>query len=217
MKKFLYILILIILAGAFIQRSPVKAAVPCTGPGTPPGCVPVTYNLLAPLPCDPAKDGDGCISDGTPKGGKLTSVDTAQNFGSYLNMMIRIFIGICAILSVVMIIMGGIEYMTSELVSSKESGKEKITGAIFGLVLALGAYAILFTINPDLLNSNIKVEPVNTSPNAAVINANTPGSCMYYQGGEYKISDGVTKAVCKTLIQNSPGAVEVGWDAKPTP
>ena len=51
-----------------------------------------------------------------------------------------------------MIVMGGMEYMTSELVHSKEAGKEKIVHALLGLVIALGAWALLNTINPNLLN-----------------------------------------------------------------
>lgn len=78
--------------------------------------------------------------------------------GVYLNLMIQVFIGLCAVLAVVMIVIGGIEYMTSELISSKQAGKEKITSAIFGLVLALGAYTILYTINPNLLNTDIKIK-----------------------------------------------------------
>src|SRR3989344_3148463 len=73
--------------------------------------------------------------------------------------MIRIFIGLCAVLAVIMIVIGGIEYMTSELVSSKEQGKEKIQGALLGLLIAVGAYALLNTINPDLLNTNVKIDP----------------------------------------------------------
>jgi hypothetical protein len=69
--------------------------------------------------------------------------------------MITIFIGICAVLAVVMIVIGGLEYMTSELPGNKEHGKERITGAVFGLILALGAYALLYTINPNLLNSDL--------------------------------------------------------------
>lgn len=50
--------------------------------------------------------------------------------------------------------MGGLEYMTSELISEKESGKQKITNAVLGLILALGSWALLYTINPDLLNTD---------------------------------------------------------------
>ena len=92
------------------------------------------YQLLAPL--------DG-----------FTSFDTTQPcaFGVYLDIMIKLFIGICAVLAVIIIVMGGIEYMTSELVSSKEHGKGQITQAVFGLILALGAWLILNQLNPNLL------------------------------------------------------------------
>ena len=119
------------------------------------------YYPLAPLP------GVGtCTTDSSGK--QTCVVKTGPNcdangknctpgpgFAGYLNALITLFIGICAILAMIMIVMGGIEYMTSELVSSKEHGKETITHAILGLLLALGAYALLNTINPDLLNINL--------------------------------------------------------------
>jgi len=106
-------------------------------------CVNNGYQLLAPLP---SPDGN------------LTNFDPQQEYalGGYLNVMIKIIIGLSAVMAVVMIVLGGIEYMTSELVSSKENGKQRITNAIFGLVIALGAYALLNTINPDLLKTDLK-------------------------------------------------------------
>jgi hypothetical protein len=102
-----------------------------------------TYNLLAPLP-----DGNG---------GTMNTFDpTGDNkIGVYLNLIIKLFIGICAVLAVIMIVWGGIEYMTSELISGKEAGRERITNAIFGLILALGAWTLLYQINPNLLNTNL--------------------------------------------------------------
>lgn len=92
--------------------------------------------------------------------GDFKEIETQKNdtdnpcpFGKYLNIMIRIIIGICAVLAMIMIVAGGIEYMTSELISSKEAGKERILHAILGLVIALGAYTILNTLNPQLLNA----------------------------------------------------------------
>lgn len=95
-----------------------------------------TYKFLAPL------------SD------KLTVFESAKDcaLGEYLNILIKILIGFSAVLAMVMITIGGIEYMTSELVSSKKAGIERITNAILGLVLALSAFLILNTINPKLLN-----------------------------------------------------------------
>jgi hypothetical protein len=115
------------------------------------------YQLLEPLP-----DGNG---------GEFKNFESKQSpdnpcaFGNYLNIMIKFIIGIAAVLAMIMIIKGGFEYMASSLPSEKESGKGTITNAIFGLLLALGAWIILFTINPDLLNfcnigTPIKVEEI---------------------------------------------------------
>ena len=114
-------------------------------------CVRKGYELLVPLPCEEGKD---CVSK------EIKTIYPQEGLGNYLNIMLKIFIGICAVLAMGMIVLGGLEYMTSELVSSKESGKHKITGAILGLLLALGSYAILNTINPDLLNTDIKMEGI---------------------------------------------------------
>ncbi len=122
----------IILAGFF---NPVFAVAPPNGPSA------TDYTLLAPLPgaeasFDPTSDGA---------------------LGKYINLIIKLVIGISAVLAVVMIVMGGIEYMGSELISGKESGIERIQNAILGLLIALGAYALLNTINPDLLKSDINI------------------------------------------------------------
>lgn len=91
--------------------------------------------------------------------GGITNFDSSKTnaLGTYLNKMIQIVIGLAAVMAVVMIVIGGIEYMTSELISGKEAGKDRIQGALLGLLLALGAFTLLFTINPDLLNTDLKL------------------------------------------------------------
>jgi cell wall-associated NlpC family hydrolase len=120
------------------------------------------YYFLQPLPGVGVNDNSGSTTNGvmfdpTNKGSQSTSL------GSYLNPMITAFIGICAILAFVMIVIGGIEYMTSELPGNKSDGKDRITNAIFGLLLALGAWTILNTINPNLLNSDISTPNANVT------------------------------------------------------
>ncbi len=132
----------------------------CVTPTTlPPG--PETegdYILLEPLPC---KEGfTGC-----PKDGQLTRFDptttTGNNkLGIYLNLMINLIIGLCAVAAVVIIVISGIQYSASELISGKEDAIERIKGAILGLLLALCSYLILYTINPDLLNTEVDVAGV---------------------------------------------------------
>ena len=114
------------------------------------------YNLLAPLPC--AEDVPGCdpitktlkTFDPTTQPG-----ESNKQLSRYLNIMIRIFIGICAVLAVIMIVIGGLEYMTSELIGEKADGKRRIVNALLGLVLALGAWTILHEINPSLLVADL--------------------------------------------------------------
>jgi hypothetical protein len=121
-----------------------------------------SYILLEPIPC--AKGTDGCVEEN----GKYVlksfdpTTDTGNNkLGVYLNIVIRLFIGLCAVAAVVMIVVGGIEYSTSELVSAKSAATERIQGALLGLLLALGAYTLLFTINPDLLNTDVDIGGVS--------------------------------------------------------
>ncbi len=131
MKKIaLHILILIALVGFF---SPVFAVAPPNGSAT-------DYTLLAPLP-----------------GAEKFDTSSSSALGEYINLIIKLVIGISAVLAVVMIVMGGIQYMGSELISEKQEGKDRIWNAILGLLIALGAYALLNTINPDLLRSDIKI------------------------------------------------------------
>lgn len=100
-----------------------------------------TYHLLAPIP-----------------GMKADFIDGSQQIGDYINSMFKIFLGLCAALAVIMIIIYGVTWMGTDSVFGKTEAKSKIGGAIGGLLLALGAWVILNTINPDLLGgtSNIK-------------------------------------------------------------
>jgi hypothetical protein len=72
--------------------------------------------------------------------------------GRYLNIVINLIIGLIAVMAMVTIVMGGLQYITSELVSGKADGKSKILNAIFGLLIALSSYLVLNTLNPNLLN-----------------------------------------------------------------
>ena len=125
--------------------------------GPPPAPLELGYTLLSPLPCE--KGTDNCDANGEFTKFDPTGDKENKLIGRYLNIMLRIFIGICAVAAVMMIVVGGLEYMTMDLVSSKEHARSRINGAILGLLLALGSWAILNQINPDLLKtdfSNLK-------------------------------------------------------------
>lgn len=84
---------------------------------------------------------------------------------SYLSGMFKILIAVSGLLAVVMIVIGGIEYMSTDAISGKSEGKEKITNAVLGLLLALVSWLILYTINPKLLEFNLNAtNPVAPEP-----------------------------------------------------
>ena len=121
------------------------------------------YELLTPLPC-PDETLGGCERDAS---GKLVlktiDVGGENALGQYLNIIIKLAIGIAAVLAVVLIVMGVIQYMSTELVSGKEEGKKRITNAVLGLLVALGAWLILYTINPNLLSTTLVIPKTQIS------------------------------------------------------
>ncbi|MEY4440575.1 MAG: hypothetical protein RLY49_201 [Candidatus Parcubacteria bacterium] len=82
--------------------------------------------------------------------------------GTPLNKVLNqlFYIGLVAaiILAIVMIIKGGIEYMTVDSITSKESGKKRVQAALGGLVLAFSAILILNTVNPGLTSLSLQFE-----------------------------------------------------------
>ena len=139
---------------------------------------------------------------GTVKQGEL---------GQYLNNVFKLGIGVASGLAVIYITVGGVQYMIGASAGQKEKGREKITGAVGGLLLALGAFVILNTINPDLLEFKI-VEAIQSAV-ARVEKTRSPvsedtGTLWLYQLGEQareqlKIATGdrvrVNKQECKLV------------------
>ena len=77
---------------------------------------------------------------------------TGATFGEYISALYVFFVGVAGILATVMIIYGGYKYVISRGNAGKMSdARDQITTAITGLVLSLGAYLILLTINPHLV------------------------------------------------------------------
>ncbi|MFA6050486.1 MAG: murein L,D-transpeptidase catalytic domain-containing protein [Candidatus Paceibacterota bacterium] len=86
-----------------------------------------------------------------------------QSLSGYLKKLYNFAIGAAAALAVIMVIWGGVEYMTTDAIGHSEEGKQKIQNAVLGLLLALSTYIILQTINRDLLSLNFdpKLEAIS--------------------------------------------------------
>lgn len=117
----------------------------------------ILFGQDPPLP-QPGPDTD----PGGPPGGTYTPLVTLPNItynrgsiGGYLGGLFNFFLGLAALLAVVVISFGGIQYITTDAIQGKSDGKAKINQALLGLLLALAAFIILNTINPDLVNLNL--------------------------------------------------------------
>ena len=75
--------------------------------------------------------------------------------GGYLSNIYVLGIGLAGVLAVLMVVVGGIQYIGSGMSpSGKSDAKDRITNAIMGLLLALLSWLILNTIDPNLVSLN---------------------------------------------------------------
>jgi len=114
------------------------------------------YVELAPLPgtCESRTDGNGNVKCITDVG--------ASNLGNYINSLYKLAVAASGVLAVLMIVMGGFSYISTDAISNKEEGKHQIKMALGGLMVVFASYIILNTINPQLVELNIVSEKLNS-------------------------------------------------------
>jgi ABC-type enterochelin transport system permease subunit len=79
------------------------------------------------------------------------NTETNVDFFQYLSLLYITALIVAATLAVLMIVVGGIEYIVSSVPGAKGDAKNRITNAVFGLLLVLSTWLILNTINPQIL------------------------------------------------------------------
>lgn len=130
-----------------------------------------TYVPLEPLYGLPDCYGPNCTSIGKTSGGA---------FGDLITGGFKLLIGAGAVIAVVMIVLGALTYMFSDIAGNKTKSLNRIRGAMWAIVLLVSSYLILYTINPDLVTLNF-VPTVsnnfNTGPNSSSNpTSNAPGA-----------------------------------------
>lgn len=116
-----------------------------------------TYVPLEPLP-------------GLPK-----SYGPNNGQGSFANLIgnsFKLLIGAGALIAIIMIVLGALTYMFSDIVGNKKKALDRIRGAMWAIVLLVSSYLILFTINPDLVQFKLNLSATNNFN----ITPNIPGT-----------------------------------------
>lgn len=111
--------------------------------------------------------------------------DPNLNFGSYINALYALAISIGALMAVIKIIIAGMKYMLSDVVTSKQEAISDIRGSVLGLLVVISAVVVLNQINPQLTETNIFIETVKVKASPSVI---TQGNALVIQPG-YRYSE----------------------------
>lgn len=90
-----------------------------------------------------------------------------NGFSAYINLLYALSISAAALLAVIKIIIAGVKYMLTDVVTSKGDAIREIKGALLGLLLIIGAVLILTVINPKLLDATLEFDP-QPMPDVAV-------------------------------------------------
>ena len=88
---------------------------------------------------------------------------TGLGFADYISGMFRLFITLGALFAVLMIVLAGISYMTSSSPLKLKAAQERATAALYGLLLLVACWLILYTINPNLLRFDLFTSTLNTA------------------------------------------------------
>lgn len=77
----------------------------------------------------------------------------------YINGIYRYLVGIVLIVAIVMMVYGGFRYLIGSAMDDVSKGKTIIRDALIGMVLVIGAYTILNTVNPATVSLKILQVP----------------------------------------------------------
>jgi hypothetical protein len=157
------------------------------------------YQMLAPIP--------GLLGD--PSGKYIVTQDS-KSLCSLLNQWFRIGIALAGMLAVVMIVLGGFQYATTDSLFDKSEGKEKIQSALWGLILALTTWLVLSTINPALTKCEIVAKVTNLQKIEPTLSESLAGAWSSVKSGAIGVStSGSGNSAGGTLTTAPDGGIEV--------
>lgn len=114
-----------------------------------------------------------------------------------INNLYALSITLAAFLAVIKIIIGGVKWMLTDIVSTKEDAKKEIRTALLGLLIVVSAVLVLTVINPQTATINFGLDQISAT--------SIPGFVPEFdlQPGETAVSMPCERALLSTLD---------GWD-----
>lgn len=98
----------------------------------------------------------------TPNENGENTLISVPFLGEYIAAVYKYAVAVASIIAVVMIVVAGFQWTASGgSPDAINEAKKRIVNAVTGLILALGSYTILYTVNPDLVTfKSLKIEYV---------------------------------------------------------
>ncbi|MBU6141791.1 hypothetical protein KGO95_01560 [Patescibacteria group bacterium] len=113
-----------------------------------------------------------------PTAGGTCPAESNSSPAAYIVRLYQFGLMIVGLLAFGAIVYGALKYILSAgNMADQSDAKDQITQALWGVVLLLGAYTLLYTINPRLVSlSNPEIVPLNVSALQSPSGNGTPGS-----------------------------------------
>jgi len=143
---------------------------------------------------------------------------TVNFIGEYINAVYKWLMGVAITLSIVMLMIGGLQYTIGSGTGNLSSAKARMKNAVVGFVLLMSVYLILYTVNPQMTIFKplvlktieaVEIEFENTS--LGRLNEITPGDGGKYEILTYEVAKKFDLNGCLLSIQIGK---ESGWNPK---
>lgn len=123
----------------------------------------------------------------------------------YLAALYRFLISIVGIISAVLVMVGGFQWIIAGGNSAqRSSARERVEGALVGLVLAVGSYLVLYIINPDLVKFKSLRIPI--IENVELEDAEFPA-----RGGFVGTPKALSNTIYDAMFQKFAGCIGMDW------
>lgn len=158
MKKLLFSLLFILTLSAGYAHAQTQTASQFCQNGS------CTYVSLEPLPGLP-----DCYGPNPPSSCK----NPGGSFANLVGNSFKLLIGAGGMIAVVMIVIGALTYMFSDVVGNKTKALARIRNAMWAIVILVSSFLILNTINPELVTFSLNLSSAGNTGSFANTPANT--------------------------------------------
>ncbi|GEM_PF-6674729 len=148
---------------------------------------------------------------------QILSQGRVRDLADYIGLIFQYAVGVAGIFAVALIMWGGMKWIFSGGdQGAVKSAQETIRNAVIGLILALGAYLLLNTINPNLVALQVpalrNISPISGTSTGFCPNTNDFAG-KFPCGHIYNLKDGTAPRDLTTFMQTINPQLPSCWGA----